>query len=90
MDEHNILDIEPVKLKPTWRNNRVGEDNIAKRLDHFLIKDTLLEKSFQLKQLIGHRGISNHYLIFLEIRTRLDKPSSPFKFNRTWLNYETF
>jgi hypothetical protein len=48
MDEHNLLDIEPTKFKPSWRNNRVGEDNIAKRLDRFLIKDTLLEKSFQL------------------------------------------
>jgi hypothetical protein len=90
LDEHNLLDIEPVKFKPTWRNNRVGEDNIAKRLDHFLIKDTLLEKSFQLKQWIGHGGISDHYPIFLELRTGLDKPPSPFKFNRTWLSDETF
>jgi hypothetical protein len=90
LEELNLLDIEPVKFKPTWRNNRVGEDNIAKRLDRFLIKDTLLEKSFQLKQWIGHGGISDHYPIFLELRTGLDKPPSPFKFNRTWLSDETF
>jgi exonuclease III len=54
LEELNFLDIEPVKFKPTWRNNRVEEDSIAKRLDHFLIKDTLLEKSFHLKQWIGH------------------------------------
>jgi hypothetical protein len=68
----------------------VGEDSIAKKLDHFLIKDTLLEKSFQLKQWIEHGGISDHYPIFLELRTGLDKPPSPFKFNRTWLKHETF
>jgi hypothetical protein len=55
-----------------------------------LIKDTLIEKSFQLKQWIGHGGISDHYPIFLEIRTGMDKPPSPFKFNRTWLSDETF
>jgi hypothetical protein len=68
----------------------VGEDNIAKRLDRFLIKDTLLEKSFQLKQWIGHGGISYHYPSFLELRTGMNKPPSPFKFNRTWLNDDTF
>jgi hypothetical protein len=30
LEELNLLDIEPVNFKPTWRNNRVGEDNIAK------------------------------------------------------------
>jgi hypothetical protein len=90
LDEHNLLDIEPVKFNATWGNNRVGEDNIAKRLDHFLIKDTLLEKSFQLKQWVGHEGISYHYRIFLELRIGLDKPPSPFKFNRKCLSVETF
>jgi hypothetical protein len=88
--EHNILDIEPVKFKPTWRNNRVGEDSIAKILDCFLMKDTLLEKSFKLKQWIGHGGISDHYPIFLELRTGMNKPPSAFKFHRTWLNDDTF
>ena len=55
-----------------------------------MIKDSLLEKSFHLKQWIGHGGISDHYSIFLELRTGMDKPPSPFKFNRTWLNDDTF
>jgi hypothetical protein len=47
--ECKLFDIEPTKLKPTWRNNRVGEDSIAKRLDRFLIVDSLLEKQLQMK-----------------------------------------
>ena len=90
LEESNFLDIGPVKFKPTWRNNIVGEDNIAKRLDRFLIKDTLLEKSFQLKQWIGHGGISYHYPSFLELINGMNKLPNPFKFNRTWLNDDTF
>jgi hypothetical protein len=90
MAECNFLDIEPVKLKPTWRNNRVGEASVAKRLDCFLIKDSLLEKPLQMKQWIGHGGISDHYPIFFELRKGANKPPSPFKFNRTWLNDDTF
>ena len=33
--EHNFLDIESVKFKPTWRNNRVEEDNTTKYLIFF-------------------------------------------------------
>jgi hypothetical protein len=77
------LELEPVKLKPTWRNNRVGDANVDKILNYFLIKDTLLEKPLQVKQWIDYGGISEHCPIFLEIRKGLNKPPSPFKFNMT-------
>jgi hypothetical protein len=88
--ECNLLDIEPVKLKPTWRNNRVGEDSIAKRLDRFLLTDSFLENLVHLKQWIGFGGISDHFPIFLELRQGSSKPPSPFKFNRTWLTDDSF
>ena len=31
--EKGLLDIEPVKLKPTWRNNRCGDARVAKIID---------------------------------------------------------
>ena len=37
--EKGLLDIEPVKLRPTWRNNRSGDARVAKRLDRFLVAD---------------------------------------------------
>ena len=65
MVECNLLDIEPIKPKPNRRNNRVGDVSLAKMLDHFLIKDTLLENPLQLKQWISYGGISDHYSNFL-------------------------
>ena len=42
--ERNWLDIEPIKLKPTWHNNRCGDGRMAKCLDHFLISEYLMEQ----------------------------------------------
>jgi exonuclease III len=88
--ECNLLDLEPVKLKPTWRNNRVGDASVAKRLDRFMIKEILPETPLQMKQWIGYGGISYHCPIFLEIRKGSIKPPIPFKFNRTWLTDDFF
>jgi hypothetical protein len=85
-----LIDLEPTLLKPTWRNNRVGEDGVAKRMDHFLIADSFLEKQLTMKQWIGSGGISDHYPIFFEFRQGPKNPASPFKFNKTWLEDESF
>ena len=48
---HNLklIDLDPQKLKPTWTNKRVGENRVEKRLDRFLLEETLLEKDFMFK-----------------------------------------
>eukprot|EP01018_Ginkgo_biloba_P020280 Gb_31029 [translate_table: standard] len=38
LEEVGLYDIEPVKLRPTWSNKRVGEERIAKMIDRFLMK----------------------------------------------------
>jgi hypothetical protein len=68
----------------------VGEDELAKRLDWFLIVDSFLEKKLTMKQWIGNGGISYHYPIFFEFRQGPKKPASPFKFNKTCLEDESF
>ena len=39
--QRDLVDLNQIKLNPTWRNRRVGEDRISKRLDRFLIADSL-------------------------------------------------
>ena len=41
--ERKWMDIEAVKLKPTWHNNRCGDGRVAKRLDQFLITEKLMD-----------------------------------------------
>ena len=58
---------------------------VAKRIDRFLINDSLLKNSLTIKQWIGFGGLSDHHPIFLELKCDSKKPRSPFKFNKTWL-----
>jgi hypothetical protein len=42
-EELNLVDVEPVKLLPTWRDSRRGRAGISKRLDRFLVARKVLE-----------------------------------------------
>ena len=50
LEENNLLDIEPIKLKPTWRNNRCADGKIAKRLDRFLVAEQIVDRAFLIRQ----------------------------------------
>ena len=41
-DSVGLLDISPNIIGPTWRNGRIGDDGIIKRLDHFLLSSALI------------------------------------------------
>jgi len=86
----NLLDIEPIRVKPTWRNMRSGDSRVAKRLDRFLVADSLVNRHFLMRQWIGSGGQSDHFPIFLEMRKDPSKPASPLKFNKIWLKDESF
>jgi len=88
--EKKLIDVEPIKLKPTWRNNRGGEARVAKRIDRFLVSENLVDSFFQIRQWVGSGGASDHFPIFLEIRKGPNNPPSPLKFNKLWLQEESF
>ena len=37
VQEEGLVDVEPIKILPTWRNGRGAQDYIAKRLDRFFL-----------------------------------------------------
>lgn len=41
LDQRGLVDIEPSKLNPTWRNHRSGKERIPKRLDQFVVAEGL-------------------------------------------------
>jgi len=84
------LDIDPIKLKPTWKNNRCGDARVAKRIDRFLVAEQLVDRFFQVRQWVGSGGISDHFPIFFEIQKGPSNPPSPLKFNKGWLQDESF
>lgn len=89
--QKDLIDLDPIKLNPTWRNRRVGEDKIAKRLDHFLIGDSIAySQSIQSRQWVDWGGEFDHSLILLEVKGGTHKPPSPFKFNASWFSNPEF
>ena len=47
--EKNWIDTKPLKLKPTWKNTRCGEARVAKRLDHFLVTEQMVERNHSFR-----------------------------------------
>jgi len=85
LDRHDLSDVPMIKPLPTWRNRRIGDAALARRLDRFLMKGTLLQRLHHFRQWVGNGGISDHHPIYLEINGQNKKPKAPFKFNHGWL-----
>jgi hypothetical protein len=82
--------LSPTKLNPTWRNRRVGDDGVAKRLDRFLLAEGLIESLALVRQWVSCGGESDHSLIVLELCGRGRRAPSPFKFFEGWLSDPDF
>eukprot|EP00253_Pinus_taeda_P010718 PITA_10718 len=90
MEQTNFIDVPMHKPLPTWRNRRVGDDALARRLDRFLMKGPLFQQLHHYKKWVDTGGISDHSPIYLEILGPHHKPKAPFKFNHTWLQDPNF
>ena len=59
----------------------MGEDQVAKRLDHFLVVKALVGSLDLICRWVDSGGDLDHNPVVLEIRGRGNKTLSPFKFN---------
>ena len=85
-----LVDVASSCVGPTWRNGRIGEEGISKRLDRFLLSDHLVSLLSRYRVWAHRSGISDHFPVLFEW---LDHPVSyafPFKFNHSWLDNEDF
>jgi len=85
IQEEGLVDVEPVKLLPTWRNDRRGQDHIAKRLDRFLISEDLALLGLKYNTCLCQQKISDHVTVVLHMEIEQGKVKYPFKFNSIWL-----
>ena len=75
---------------PTWRNGRSGAAGISKRLDRFLLSESLLPRFSFYRTWATPSDVSDHYPICLEWHPKSCAPCRPFKFNRASLLEEDF
>lgn len=50
LDSKGLLNIDLLKIRPTWSNRRIGQQRISKRLDRFLISKNMLNDSSLVRQ----------------------------------------
>ena len=62
----------------------MGAD-VGKRLDHFLLKESLLDCSTCYKSWVLQNNISDHFPIALQLDVNPRDSFRPFKFDRSWL-----
>lgn len=78
--EHNLNDICPSKVVPIWDNGRKGEAYIARRLDHFILHETLMEHLGNVYSDVMSNFLSDHRPIVLHLRVGIHRYRLPFKF----------
>jgi len=81
MEAHKLVDVEPVKLIPTWRNFKKNRDVVSKILDHFFVSKARVEGTFLLKYWVGSRGLSYHFQIIFKMEKEDLKLNTCIKFN---------
>lgn len=90
MRDHAMADIVLEGLGPTWRNGRTDGEGIAKRIDRFLICQSLSILLPNLESSILIENILDHKPIMLAWSWDLDVRSFRFKFNLRWLQMKEF
>jgi len=83
-DSNNLIDVLPTCLTPTWRNGRAGLDAIARRLDRFLVANSLLSSSVAPSSWVAYPFYSDHAPVLLQLQPTVHR-STPYKFNHRWL-----
>lgn len=62
------------------------DDKVAKRLDRFLVSETMIEDDVRIYQWVSWREESDIFHVVLELAPTYVKPPNAFKFNPSWLD----
>lgn len=81
---HALIDVAPKPLVSTWRNGRKGHDHIAKRLDCFLVSDSLFSSVDRCSSRIVPTNLSDHTPIVPWVGKGSKLCRYPFKFCTAW------
>jgi hypothetical protein len=75
---------------PTWRNGRIGVDEILKRLDRIYVSEDIISSSVRYKTWVDYPYISDHAPVLLQLGLSFSTVAHLFKLNPAWLLEDTF
>jgi hypothetical protein len=87
---NRLIDIQPERIVPTWRNGRTGADSIAKRLDRILISEDILNSVGLYRSWVEYPFVSDHAPVLLQLEITPLYKAYPFKLNSQWLYEKDF
>jgi exonuclease III len=90
LDLHKLVDIENGNGTFTWMNKRTGPQQIACRLDRFLLSETLLLEGPLIESNILPKPGSDHWPVQLWVDTMASPKLKPFRFEKFWLSHPDF
>jgi len=86
--DQRLVDIQTINGNHTWNNQRGGANQIASRLDRFLISEQIMMKDVFIEATILPVAGSDHWPIKLEIDLKQRPNNKPFRFEAFWLRNE--
>jgi hypothetical protein len=90
LEQHKLVDIENGNGTFTWTNKHTGPQQIACRLDHFLLSETLLLEGPLIESNILPKAGSDHWPVQLWVDTMASPKLKPFRFEKFWLSHPDF
>eukprot|EP00253_Pinus_taeda_P010222 PITA_10222 len=85
-----LVDILTIKGVFTWNNRRGGRNQIASRLDRFLVSETIMNRDVFIEAKIMPALGSDHWSIRLEVDIKANLGKKPFRFETFWLRHLDF
>lgn len=83
--EQRLVDIPTTNGVHTWNNRRGGRNQIASRLDRFLLSEQILNRDVFIEAKIFPALGLDHWSIRLEIDIKKNNGKKPFRFEAFWL-----
>jgi len=90
ISEQRMVDIQTINGTHTWNNRRGGTNQIASRLDRFLVSEQIMMKYVYIEAMILSVVGSDHWPIKLEIDLKESPKRRPFRFKSFWLRNQQF
>jgi exonuclease III len=90
IDNSNLIDLETSNGTFTWTNRRTRTHQIACRLDHFLLSDSLMLEGTTLETCILDIHGSDHWPIQLWLDIPATPGRKPFRLEQFWLSHPDF
>jgi len=88
--DQRLVDIPTINGAYTWNNRRGGKNQIASRLDRFLVSESIMNRDVFIEVKIMPTLGSDHWPVRLEIDIKKNSGKKPFRFEAFWLRNPLF